>query len=99
MLGKILLVKGFHVIFTTYHDCVLHIRAPRSLQCPRTTTGTPVSPSVAVHFNFRGYLQFLCVCHSYFTVEKTDLHSPTDIERREVCSKNRTVDAGTYLVQ
>ena len=32
MLGKISLVKGFHVIFTKFHDCVLHIRAPRSLQ-------------------------------------------------------------------
>jgi len=32
MLGKIPLVKGVHVIFTKFHDCVLHIRAPRSLQ-------------------------------------------------------------------
>jgi hypothetical protein len=32
MLGKIPLVKGFHVIFTKFRDCVLHIRAPRSLQ-------------------------------------------------------------------
>jgi len=32
MLGKIPLVKGFHVIFTKFHDCVLHIRAPWSLQ-------------------------------------------------------------------
>jgi hypothetical protein len=32
MLGKILLVKGFHVIFTKFHGCVLHIRAPRLLQ-------------------------------------------------------------------
>ena len=32
MLGKIPLVKGVHVIFTKFQDCVLHIRAPRSLQ-------------------------------------------------------------------
>jgi len=32
MLGKIPLVKGFHIIFTKFHDCVLHIRAPLSLQ-------------------------------------------------------------------
>jgi len=32
MLGKIPLVKGVHMIFTKFHDCVLHIRAPRSLQ-------------------------------------------------------------------
>jgi len=32
--------------------------------------------------------------HSYFTVEKTDLHSATDRQRRELCSKIRTVDAG-----
>ena len=32
MLGKIPLVKGFHVIFTKFHDCVLHIRAAQSLQ-------------------------------------------------------------------
>ena len=32
MLGEILLVKGVHVIFTKFHDCVLHIRAPWSLQ-------------------------------------------------------------------
>jgi len=31
MLG-IPLVKGFHVIFSKFHSCVLHIRAPRSLQ-------------------------------------------------------------------
>jgi len=61
MLGKIPLVKDVHVIFTKFHDCVLHIRAPRSLQCPRTTTGTPVSPSVAKNFNFCGYLQFLFI--------------------------------------
>lgn len=64
MLGKIPLVKGFHVIFTTFHDCVLHIRAPTvPTECPRTTTGTPVSPSVAVNFDFSGYLLFLCVRH------------------------------------
>jgi len=34
--------------------------------------------------------------HSYFTVEKTDLHSATDRERRELCSKIRTVDGGIY---
>ena len=28
---------------------------------PRTKTGTPVSPSVTVNVNFRGYLQFLCI--------------------------------------
>ena len=27
MLGKIPLLKGVHVIFTKFHDCVLHIRA------------------------------------------------------------------------
>jgi len=32
MLGKIPLVKGVHIIFTKFYDCVLHIRAPRSLQ-------------------------------------------------------------------
>jgi len=32
MLGKIPLVKGVHIIFTKFHDCVLHIRAPQSLQ-------------------------------------------------------------------
>jgi len=32
MLGKIPLVKGFHFIFTKFHDCVLHIRVPRYLQ-------------------------------------------------------------------
>jgi hypothetical protein len=32
MLGKIPLVKGFHIIFTKFRDCVLHITAPRSLQ-------------------------------------------------------------------
>jgi len=32
MLGKIPLVKGFHVIFTKFHNCVLHIRAPWSPQ-------------------------------------------------------------------
>jgi len=32
MLGKILLVEGVHVIFTKFHDCVLHIRTPRPLQ-------------------------------------------------------------------
>jgi hypothetical protein len=59
MLGKIPLVKGFHVFFPKFHDYVLHIRAPQSLQCPRTTTGTPVSLSVAVNVDFRGYLQIL----------------------------------------
>ena len=61
MLGKIPLVKDVHVIFTKLHDCVLHIRAPRSLQCPRTTTGTPASPSVALNFDFHGYFQFLFI--------------------------------------
>jgi len=37
--------------------------------------------------------------HSYFTVEKTDLHSATDRQRRELRSKIRTVDAGVYLLQ
>jgi len=32
MLDKIPLVKGVHVIFTKFHNCVLQIRAPRSLQ-------------------------------------------------------------------
>ena len=32
MLGKILLVKGVHIIFTKFHDCVLHIKAPQSLK-------------------------------------------------------------------
>jgi hypothetical protein len=32
MLGKIPLVKGVYVIFTKFHNCVLHIRAPQSLQ-------------------------------------------------------------------
>jgi len=32
MLGKIPLVEGVHVIFIKFHDCVLHIRAPQSLQ-------------------------------------------------------------------
>jgi len=32
--------------------------------------------------------------HSYFTVEKTDLHSATDRQRRGLCSKIRTFDAG-----
>jgi len=32
MLGKIPLVKGFHIISTNFHDCVLHIMAPQSLQ-------------------------------------------------------------------
>jgi len=60
-----------------------------------------VSHSVAVNVDFRGYLQFLCVRHeklsdghSYFTVEKTDLHSATNGHRGELCSKIRTVDAG-----
>ena len=57
MLGKIPLVKGFHVIFTKFQYCVLHIRAPT--ECPRTTTGTPVSLSVAVNVDFHGYLQVL----------------------------------------
>jgi len=30
-------------------------------ECPRTTTGTTVCPSIAVNFDFRGYLQFLCI--------------------------------------
>jgi len=37
--------------------------------------------------------------HSYFTVEETDLHSATDRQRRELCSKIRTVDAGLHLLQ
>jgi len=37
--------------------------------------------------------------HSYFTVEKTDLHSATDRQRRELCCKIGTVDAGMYLLQ
>ena len=58
MLGKIPLVKGFHVIFTKFHDCVLHIRAPWSLQSvPELPTDTPVNPSVAVNDDFHGYLQ------------------------------------------
>ena len=32
MLGEIPLVKGLHIIFTKFYDCVLHIRAPQSLQ-------------------------------------------------------------------
>jgi hypothetical protein len=65
-----------------------------------------VSPSEAVNFDFRGFSSFCAYAtenlsdgHSYFTVEKTDLHSTTDTQRRELCSKNRTVDAGMYLVQ
>ena len=54
MLGKIPLVKGFHVIFTKFHDCVLHIRTPWSLQSVQN-----LSLSVAVNVDFRGYLQVL----------------------------------------
>jgi hypothetical protein len=57
MLGNIPLVKGVHVIFTEFHDCVLHIRVPT--ECP--TAGTPVSPSAAENFSFHGYLRFLCI--------------------------------------
>ena len=63
MLGKIPLVKGFHVIFTKFHECVAHEGPTVPTECPRTTTGMPVSPSVAVNVDFRGYLQFLCICH------------------------------------
>jgi len=37
--------------------------------------------------------------HSYFTVEETDLHSATDRQRRELCSKIRTVDADMHILQ
>ena len=59
MLGKIQLVKGFQVIFTKFHDCVAHWGPMVPTECPRTTTDTPVTPSVAVNVDFRGYLQFL----------------------------------------
>jgi len=76
MRGKIPLVKGFHVIFTNFHDCVAHYVPTVPTEIPRTTTGMPVSPSVALIVYFHGYLQF-CVYateklsdgHSYFTVE------------------------------
>jgi len=58
MLGKIPLVKGFHIIFTKFHDCVLHIRAPRSLQSVPELQQT--SLSVAVNVDFLGYLQVFC---------------------------------------
>ena len=32
MLDKIALVKGVHVILTKFHNIVLHIKTPRSLQ-------------------------------------------------------------------
>jgi len=60
MLGKIPLVKGFHVIFTKFYYCVLNIRAPWSLQSVPELQQTPVNPSVAVNVDFRGYLQVFC---------------------------------------
>ena len=105
MLGKIPLVRGFHVIFTKFHDCVLHIRVPT--ECPRTTTGTPVSPSVAVNANFRGYLQFLYIG---FTIrhgkpfrwsilisllkKTTYIQLQREREGGGLCSKIRTADTG-----
>jgi hypothetical protein len=37
--------------------------------------------------------------NSYFTVEKTDLYSATERQRKALYYKFRTVDAGMYLVQ
>ena len=52
-------------------------------ECPRTTTDTPLSPSVAVNIDFRGYLQFLCIGLNFSYREK---------EKGGLCSKFRTVD-------
>ena len=60
-------------------------------ECPRITTDTPMSLSVAVNVDFRGYPQVLHwhystplktfqTVNSYFTVEITDLYSGTEIK-------------------
>ena len=56
MLGKVPLVKGFHVIFTKFHDYVLHIRAPQYLQSVPELQQTRLWALLYFH----GYLQFLC---------------------------------------
>jgi len=88
MLGKIPLFRAFHVISTKFYDCVLHIRAPWSLQsvpelqqarCKRRFSW--ISP-VFVHWFYITPLKTFQMFSSYFTVEKTDLHSATERKRR-----------------
>ena len=68
-------------------------------ECPRITTDTPMSLSVAVNVDFRGYPQVLHwhystplksfqMVNSEFTVEITDLHSATERKSRGACFLN-----------
>ena len=61
MLGKIPLVKGVHVILNKFHNCVMHIRTHGPNRVFQNYNRQPVSPSLAVNVNFRGYLQFLFI--------------------------------------
>jgi len=94
MLGKIPLVKGFHVIFTKFHDCVFCPLGPhgsyRVSQNYKRHTCEPscsckhrfswISP-VFVHWLYSTPLKTFQPVNSYFTVEKTDLHSATEKEK------------------
>jgi hypothetical protein len=59
--------EKFHVFqgwtrgFSVLDGCVTHFCHTTPTECPRTTTDTSVNAPVAVHIDFRGYLQYFCI--------------------------------------
>jgi len=74
MLGKIPLVKGFHVIFTKFHDCLLHIRPQGPYRLSQKYNRNACEPFCSSKRRFSWISRFcaydtekLSDGHSYFT--------------------------------